>query len=237
MKRVTILLFILGYIIHSFCQRFTQTVNGTLSLFSSIQFLEEERLASDVLGPNGFENTMKWGPSYAVGLSIEKFTQERWGLKVQTQYYVKTTQFYDFYSNYFIDNPLETNIEDAYYFSINRFGEGYLSLALSTRAYSGDTRTPMRFFVEGSLGGRYQIMRSVQRPYHPKVGERGIERWIRPITEFNNHTWYMGISGGVQHAFSRKWGIEAMVRGQIIRRFPVQLGLQMGVVRFISDQR
>ncbi|MEL6634887.1 MAG: hypothetical protein AAFQ83_25710, partial [Bacteroidota bacterium] len=78
------------------------------------------------------------------------------------------TQFYDFYSNYFIDNPLETNIEDAYYFSINRFGEGYLSFALSTRAYSGDTRTPMRFFVEGSLGGRYQIMRSVQRPYHPK---------------------------------------------------------------------
>lgn len=77
MKRITILLLISGYIIPSFCQRFTQTANGALSLFSSIQFLEEERLASDVLGPNGFENTMKWGPSYAVGLSIEKFTQER----------------------------------------------------------------------------------------------------------------------------------------------------------------
>ncbi|MEL6699861.1 MAG: hypothetical protein AAFP89_26740 [Bacteroidota bacterium] len=47
MKRITILLFISGYIIPSFCQPFTQTANGALSLFSSIQFLEEERLASD----------------------------------------------------------------------------------------------------------------------------------------------------------------------------------------------
>ncbi|MEO1415338.1 MAG: hypothetical protein AAFW00_08670 [Bacteroidota bacterium] len=235
MKSLISLLFISGHIISSFSQPFTQTANGALSLFSSIQFLEEEQLPSTQGNPLEFDNRSRWGPTYSTGISLEKYVNEKLGLRGSFAYQYKPLTVFFFPSTYDPQLPLE----DIFSIGVDQKRDHFLLLDLSGRYYSEDTRSRTRFFVEGGGGLRHHFMQAIRKPLHPDpmIREQVIRGFNLSLSQ-GIPTWVLSayVSGGFQYAFSRKWGLEAMVLSQFTFKHPMQLGVKTGIVYFLMDE-